>query len=117
MGLDVSHECWSGQYSAFGEWRRAIAEVLGFELNEMRGFGGTRSWSELPPDPLHKLLDHSDCDGSLEHADTLAIAERLEQVAPQLSDVDRPYSWRARAERFASGLRRAHQAGEDVRFG
>ncbi len=30
MGLDTSHDCWHGAYSAFGRWRRAIAEAAGY---------------------------------------------------------------------------------------
>lgn len=39
MGLDTTHECWSGSYSAFMRWRREIARAAGFPpLDLMLGF-------------------------------------------------------------------------------
>lgn len=39
MGLDVSHDCWHGAYSAFMRWRRKLAEVAEFPpLDLMVGF-------------------------------------------------------------------------------
>ncbi len=65
MGLDVSHDCWSGSYVAFHRWRCRIAGLAGFPpleimqdfwpmiANEERylpltgslGAGGVRSWA------------------------------------------------------------------------
>lgn len=30
MGLDTSHDCWRGAYSAFNRWRRALAEAAAY---------------------------------------------------------------------------------------
>jgi hypothetical protein len=30
MGLDTTHDCWHGAYSAFMRWRRKLAEVAGY---------------------------------------------------------------------------------------
>lgn len=39
MGLDTTHDCWSGPYSAFMRWRKAIARAAGFPpLEIMDGF-------------------------------------------------------------------------------
>jgi hypothetical protein len=38
MGLDTSHGCWRGAYSAFHAWRRKIAELVGIPLPLMAGF-------------------------------------------------------------------------------
>jgi hypothetical protein len=38
MGLDISHGCWEGAYSAFMRWRQQIAEVAGIPLMLMDGF-------------------------------------------------------------------------------
>ena len=39
MGLDVSHGCWRGAYSAFMRWRRMLAKVAGLPpLDLMEGF-------------------------------------------------------------------------------
>jgi len=39
MGLDTSHDCWHGAYSAFNRWRTTIARVAGLPpLELMEGF-------------------------------------------------------------------------------
>ena len=38
MGLDTTHGCWHGAYSAFNRWRTAIARQIGLPLNMMEGF-------------------------------------------------------------------------------
>lgn len=44
MGLDTTHDCWHGAYSAFMRWREQIAEAAGFPpLKLMQGFF---SWEE-----------------------------------------------------------------------
>jgi hypothetical protein len=40
MGLDTSHGCWHGAYSAFSRWRTKLAEVAGVPLPLMEGFWG-----------------------------------------------------------------------------
>lgn len=112
MGLDTTHNAWHGSYSSFSHWRVATAALLGFDLHSMVGFGGKRSWSDLVPDPLHKLLDHSDCDGEISPEDCAAIAKRLEELIPNYT-VD----WhRGAAHQFADGCRDAAAAGEALKF-
>lgn len=42
MGLDTSHDCWHGAYSAFMRWRREIARAAGLPpLGLMEGFYDT----------------------------------------------------------------------------
>lgn len=39
MGLDVSHDCWHGAYSAFGRWRKELAHAAELPpLELMEGF-------------------------------------------------------------------------------
>lgn len=40
MGLDTSHDCWHGAYSAFNRWREAVAKAAGIPLQLMEGFWG-----------------------------------------------------------------------------
>ena len=112
MGLDCSHNCWHGAYSAFMRWRKEIAKVAGLPpLELMEGFYqplnasglptlyfglGTRKenyldeidkalpikWDCLKPSPLHKLLYHSDCDGEIAAEDCGPIADELEKLLP-----------------------------------
>ena len=38
MGLDTSHGCWHGAYSAFSRWRCGIAKAAGVPLDLMQGY-------------------------------------------------------------------------------
>ncbi|MEU3480915.1 hypothetical protein ACI2LO_33120 [Streptomyces sp. NPDC033754] len=77
---DVS---WS--YSGFAEFRRRLAEVEGFVLSEMRGFGGERPWSEVST-ALEPLLDHPDAGGNdLSPEECASILVRLEAITYQWS--------------------------------
>jgi hypothetical protein len=76
-------------------------------------------WDALKPDPLYKLLYHSDCDGEIAAKDCLAIAKRLEQLIPLLPDDDAGGHigvWKDKTKQFAKGLRRAHRAKEALIF-
>ena len=116
MGLDTSFDCWHGPYSAFMRWRTALAEAAHYPpLMSMEGFQlvptkNCNLWEDLPDDPLKILLSHSDCDGDIAAEDCLPIAQRLEELAPLMGE------WSARTLQFATGLREAAAAGEDVNF-
>jgi len=76
-------------------------------------------WRALRPDPIHALLNHSDCEGEIPVEDCLPLAARLEEVADLLPDEPkwhRGASARAKALQFAAGLREAAAAGEPVEF-
>lgn len=141
MGLDTTHECWRGSYSAFMRWRETLAQVAGLPpLELMHGFytpfgepmptlyhGPLKEWSGklqrldkmlpikwgcLKPDPLHKLLHHSDCEGEIEWQDCEAIADSLEKLIPLLP----PDSWQQTTQKFVDGLRLAARMKENVGF-
>jgi len=112
MGLHVSHDCWSGPYRAFHRYRRALARVVGLELERMQGFGGREPWPEPDGDPLFILLTHPDHDGSLPAAVCGSLADRLEGLSAAIDPLLRETN-----RRWVAGLRRAHVAGEDVVFG
>jgi len=115
MGLDVSHDCWTGAYSAFMRWRTALAKAAGlppldfmegfYKAGDYRdplywaelvpgmedGFGRLREqlpiqWECLKPSPLHGLLSHSDCEGEIAWQDCGPIADALEALLPSLPD-------------------------------
>lgn len=80
MGLDLNtgHH-WS--YSRFAQRRNELALLIGIKLESMAGFGGIQaSWSDLPEDPLHALLNHSDCDGDLSIKECRGINRRLHEL-------------------------------------
>ena len=112
MGLDISHDCWHGSYVSFGQWRKRLATSIGIDLESMEGFVPEwkkdvvpTSWESLPPHPLHILLHHSDCDGSIHWRKALPLAEALEA---------RPMD--GCAQTFAKGLRKAYAEKKSVLF-
>ncbi len=178
MGLDVSHDCWHGAYSAFMRWRQEIARAAGIPLTLMenfydapdpglvertrprtsaftvaatggfvadrgsltaaladaaeRGDGGRwerwvstfsyclpLKWESFRPDSLHKLLNHSDCDGCIAADDCAPLANRLEELLPLLPaepDAGHIGDWKQKTQKFIDGLRLAASQGEDVEF-
>lgn len=117
MGLDTTHDCWHGAYSAFMRWRRMICEVAGLPpldlmegfyrpddpgdvvfwakkgLNDEQAFADIRrqlpiKWECLKPSALHILLHHSDCDGELRWEDCGPIADELEKLIPKFPSGD-----------------------------
>jgi hypothetical protein len=77
------------------------------------------SWESLRPDPLHILLNHSDCDGDIAPEDCAALADRLEELLPLLPDEDDPGhigNWCDKTKRFRDGLRLAASRNEALEF-
>ena len=114
MGLDTSHDCWHGSYVAFGMFRKRLAAKIGIDLDSMEGFVPDWKkdvvpipWDSLPPHPLHILINHSDCDGSIHWRKAKRLAEALEALEPT--------PWSA-AGQFAKGLRRAYAEKKSVLF-
>lgn len=146
MGLDTTHDCWHGAYSIFHQWRQEIARAAGLPpLRLMEGFfvrgdhmdplreWGERcpnlaesfyrslpiSWITLRPDPLFILLNHSDSDGEIDADDCGPIADRLEELLPDLPEGDNCGhigNWKDKTQSFIDGLRAASAAGEPVEF-
>jgi len=146
MGLDISHGCWHGAYSAFMRWRTKIASLIGIPLYLMEGFyreGSLRTfhssgvdvpvpfiveetekvlplrWEDFRPSPLHILIDHSDCDGEIEWKDCAPIAFELEKLLPLLPNEDAGGHiglWKETTQKFIDGLRLAHNRKENVEF-
>lgn len=143
MGLDVSHGCWHGAYSAFSRWREKLAEVAGIPLPLMAGFWGGSvleemvvykynkekvdwqdrflpiSWDAFRGDPLTVLLDHSDCDGEIAWEDCDHLADRLTELLPKLPQDEAAGhigNWRDKTQTFIDGLRLAYANKENVDF-
>jgi len=143
MGLDTTHDCWHGAYSAFNRWRNTLAEVAGYTFHkDPEGFGSSPyidwgnieatigrdlfgKWKNIPvrpdgtPDPLIILLAHSDCEGELQVEFLDAIADRLEELLPQLIDVPgggHIPNYVDKTQKFITGLRLASSENEPVEF-
>lgn len=146
MGLDCSHDAWHGAYSAFMRWRCEIARIAGIPLELMEGFytpdmntmklagfAGENArpvmdllnrncpiaWSALKPDPLHTLLNHSDCEGDISSEDCAKIADRLQEILPAFPKGDAGGhigNWRDKTAQFIAGCRAAAAANEPLNF-
>ena len=118
MGLDTTHDCWHGPYSAFNRWRTKLCEVAGYgDLEEYAGFGGSTPWPMM--DPLAILLSHSDCDGEIRWQDCENIANALHELITGMTraDTGRPLAtYTVDTLQFISGLTTAHARKENVRF-
>lgn len=132
MGLDTTHDCWSGGYSSFNIWRDKLAEVAGYEMIVDEGKPAPKidwevitpgnlngDWERAPEDPLLILIAHYDCQGFIRAEYTKPLADRMAQLLPLLPDDEGPGHigyWKEKTQRFIEGLLSAHEANEDVEF-
>jgi len=146
MGLDTSHGCWHGAYSAFMRWRNEIARAAGLPpLKLMEGFYEPGSyddpfvdyaksypniakqytdslpikWDCLKPSALHILLNHSDCEGEIDWNNCDLIADELERLLPNLPIGEgggHIGNWLDKTSQFIKGLRLAASRHENVDF-
>jgi len=75
-------------YSGFHEFRKAWANLLGFSLEQMDGFGGTTQWDRQP---LRCFFDHSDCDGEIAWQDAEHILAQARRDAAKLPEFDHQF--------------------------
>lgn len=130
MGLDVSHGCWTGAYSAFDRFRAALAFAAGYEgWPRMLFYIADEEdaedviegkWTNTPADPLLVLLVHSDCDGIIQPEQAAPLADRLEELLPKLSEENSfghlASGTKPACERFIAGLRYAVAQSETITF-
>jgi len=143
MGLSISHEAWRGAYGAFHRWRKYIASLENVPLELMEGFwegmplelmkglwGGEflpdvinmlpLKWSVLKPNPLHKLLSHSDCGGYIHWRLLERIYKRLEILIKKIPD-DLDFGGhignvRGKTQAFIDGCKKAFKAKQHLMF-
>ncbi len=135
MGLDTSHDCWHGPYTAFTRFRNKLAIAAGYTVEPVTHEHGftvetvALDWARIErenpgvylgdwvtkEDPLVYLIAHSDCDGVIHPAQAEALADRIEELLPLLAP-DGLDNTRAQARRFIKGLRAAVSKHEDVDF-
>lgn len=138
MGLDVSHDCWRGAYSAFTRWRNELSTVAGYGVAVPDGgffelpaidwediqsgrHGDTLNgdWKQTPSDPLLILLAHYDCEGHILARDCAPLADRLAELLPLLPNEEASGHighWHTKTQAFIDGLRMAAERGEVVEF-
>ena len=121
MGLDTSHNAWSGAYSSFNEWRMWLAQKVGFVLTGMKGFGGNGIWDEkMQSADYYTLLTHSDCDGELSPEQCLLTVQFLTSILEKRGN-PKAEDWVTRqqydrCERFMMGCQEAIKKQECLEF-
>lgn len=103
--------------------RNISDKTLDEQLSRITGTPGTQDfssflpikWEALHPSPLHLLINHSDCDGSIPHLEALGIAVELEILLPEI-EKDNQDIYAHQTRRWINGLRQAHSLMEDVIF-
>lgn len=127
MGLWVSHGCWHGAYSAFHRLRVVLGKAAGAVPLASDVCGNVELHIESMSPVLLRFMEHSDCDGSIAIADLIPLAEDLEVLADKIEEmaidpktsgghIERAGGYAEAARTFASGLRRAAEANEEVVF-
>lgn len=130
MGLDVSHDCWHGAYSAFHRFRiEVLATVTGERVDYSDYDRYTQLVEEFPMrEPLREFLLHSDCEGTIERASQIPMADALDVVADAMESeltatededvghIARAGGFTATVREFAAGLRLAYENNETVGF-
>lgn len=147
MGLRTTHGAWLGSYSAFYGWRNALAGAAGYEVTtqpdpetgritfsrlcesryilEPSQFSQNRAqgdWSAepQPEDPLLIILAHSDCDGKIAPQQATILANRLEQLIPEIPRYtgDHPDEMQLQylTRKFVAGLRKAAGKRQNITF-
>jgi hypothetical protein len=123
MGLDTTHDCWHGPYSAFKDFRDAVAVaakaefdyVPSYEGHPMRAYMGWWDEEHNYTEPLDVFFVHSDCEGYIFPNDAQQLIPRLLRLLPRLDGGDQwsPYQ---RLAAFVAGLQHAVDEWEIVRF-
>lgn len=139
MGLDTSHDAWHGAYGAFSRFRNEVAQVAGYDVLPVTYPDGSQyatvliDWGHLPrrcyqgdwagqdpEDPLLYLVAHSDCDGHLKPEACGRLADRLEELLPEISklpdDGGHIGVWREKTLKLIKGLRLAAANNERLEF-
>lgn len=117
MGLDTTHNAFSGAYSSFNSWRTWLSKKCGFHLRDMVGFGGTTEWTvEKAAHPLYPLLSHSDCDGELTVEECKTVQRGLAEIITQYNGDEEDKDMIDACIRFRNGCNLAISKKEPIKF-
>ena len=137
MGLDIYRDTDRGlraswSYGGFHDFSVRLAAAVGINLDTMHGFAKQRPGESFvafarrcdagtpwpaSDDPIHRLINHSDCDGEIVAADCRPIAARLREiVAGWPEDLGDGGYDKMMALRLAAIMDAAGNAGEAVKF-
>jgi len=133
MGLDVTHNAFSGAYSAFNNLRKFILTSIGGsypphdnkELKDGYWYFG-KGYNTETYQGLTEFFSHSDCDGEISPEMCKVVADELEEILPQVEElakirqsyghIERDGGWVEVTKRFIEGCRSAHKRNEPLEF-
>lgn len=134
MGLDVSHDAFSGAYSSFNRFRQMICKATGGSwpphedkaLDEKRFYVGDGYTEESHPG-LWEFLMHSDCDGNISPRMCKFVANDLESLLPKIEELTSRYGdggghiardggYVEVTKRFIAGCRLANKRRQLLKF-
>ena len=131
MGLDVSHDAFSGAYSAFNRFRQSVAQAMSgsfpphirsLQLDDDSWYWDKKVYSKGTHPGLFELMSHSDCDGSISPQMCIAVANELEALLPKLEEMatnghlSKYDNMAGVARQFIKGCREAAEANENLEF-
>lgn len=120
MGLDTTHNCWHGSYSSFKHFRNFLAERIFINLYDYIGYGNPNATKQLDTidHKLMPLFNHSDCDGILTVEEAKQIAEGLDQILADLTEItEQDKIYREKIVQFRDGCLLAVADDEEIQFG
>jgi hypothetical protein len=117
MGLDTTHDCWHGSYSAFHYWREALHIYASpdplLSLEQAWDAGVYEDQSK----PINVLMFHSDCDGEIPAELCAPLADELQKIADAMPDKGSALDMvKPTTLQFIAGLRKAAELGQPVEF-
>ena len=127
MGLDISHDAFSGSYSTFNRLRQVIATAMGGSFpphadkklypDESKWYA---SWdyTQSSHPGLYAFMNHSDCDGDIPPGTAEQLADELEELLPKIEDfhIDAQLSYSAMVRKLIAGCRLAARRNELLEF-
>lgn len=138
MGLDTTHDAFSGAYSSFNRFRKAVAQAVGASypphdkgatdgdgnlLDPNMWYIETEEYNEESHPGLFAFLSHSDCDGDFSPEECVQVANDLEPLVPALDTMGEGGGHIAREggyggviRKFIAGCRAAAAANEPLEF-
>ena len=85
MGLDISHNCWHGAYSAFMTWRIEIARAFGIPLVLMERFWGYGPYQET----IREIVSRHEIKSAFSRSPDGSFVATRENVMGVLSEVSK----------------------------
>ena len=125
MGLDCSHDAFSGAYSAFNRLRQFVAKAAGgsFPDHEDTGLDNEFFYLDTNKWPgIAIFLAHSDCEGEIAPDDCLLVAQDLTRIldttedGPSVGHIAAQGGFLACIKKFRDGCIAANDANEPLQF-